>query len=56
MKMASKAMLPTRGSRLLAGHNLYALEDVLIPALRQKLVGTGIAIGIPQETYARIAP
>jgi len=56
MKMASKATLPTRGSRFSAGHDLYALEDVLIPARGQKLVGTGIAIGIPQGTYARIAP
>jgi len=29
---------------------------VLIPPRGQKLVGTGIAIGIPQGTYARIAP
>jgi len=55
MKMASKATLPTRGSRFSAGHDLYALEDVLIPAQGQKLVGTWIAIGIPQGTYARIA-
>jgi len=56
MKMASKATLPTRGSRFSAGHDLYALEAVLIPAQGQKLVGTGIVIGIPQGTYARIAP
>jgi len=56
MKMAAKATLPTRGPRLLAGHDLYALESFLIPARGQKLVGTGIAIGIPQVTYARIAP
>jgi len=56
MKMASKAMLPTRGSRFSAGHDLYALQDMLIPAQGQKLIGTGIAIIIPQGTYARIAP
>jgi len=56
MKMAAKATLPSRGLRFSAGHDLYALEDVLIPARGQKLVGTGIAIGIPQGTYARIAP
>ena len=56
MKMAGKAMLPSRGSRFPAGHNLYTLEDVLIPARGQKLIGTGIAIGIPQGTYTRIAP
>jgi len=56
MKMASNARLPSRGSRLWAGHDLYALEDMLIPAQRQRLVRTGIAIGIPQGTYARIVP
>jgi len=56
MKMAAKATLPLRGSRFSAEHDLYALEDMLLPARGQKLVGTGIAIGIPQETYARIAP
>ena len=28
---------------------------MLIPAQGQRLIGTGIAIGIPQGTYARIA-
>jgi len=56
MKMAAKATLPSRGSRFSAGHDLYALEDVLIPAHGQRLIGTRIAIGIPQGTYARIAP
>jgi len=56
MKMAAKATLPSKGSRFSAGHDLYALKEILIPARGQSLVGTGIAIGIPQETYARIAP
>jgi len=56
MKVAAKVTLPSRGSRFSAGHDLYALEDVLLPAQGQRLVGTGIAIGIPKGTYARIAP
>jgi len=56
MKMAAKGTLPSRGSRFSAEHDLYALEDVLSPAQGQRLIGTGIAIGIPQGTYARIAP
>jgi len=56
MQRAAKATLPSRGSGFSAGHDLYALEDVLIPAQGQKLIGTGIAIGILQGTYARIAP
>jgi len=54
--MAAKATLPSRGSRFTAGHDLYAQKDVLIPAQGQKLIGTRIAIGIPQGTYVRIVP
>ena len=38
------------------GHNLYAMEEVLIPAKGQALVDTGLAVGLPRGTYARIAP
>jgi len=30
------------------GHDLYALKDGTIPAQRQMLVDTGIAIGLPR--------
>jgi len=56
MKMTVKATLTSRGSRPSAVHNFYAMADVLIPAQRQKLIRTGIAIGIQQGTYPRIAP
>ena len=39
-----------------AGHDLYAMEEVLIPAKGQALVDTGLAVGLPRGTYARIAP
>ena len=39
-----------------AGHNLYAMEEVLIPAKGQTLVATGLAVVLPRGTYARIAP
>ena len=39
-----------------AGHDLYAMEEVLIPAKGQTLVDTGLAVGLPRGTYARIAP
>jgi len=56
MKMAAKATLPSKGSRFSAGHDLDPLEDVLIPARGQRYVRTRMGIGIPQGTYARIAP
>ena len=38
-----------------AGHDLYAMEEVLIPAKGQTLEDTGLAVGLPRGTYARIA-
>jgi len=38
-----------------AGHDIYALKDGTIPAQRQMLVDTGMAIGLPSGTYGRLA-
>ena len=48
--------MPTKGSRMAAGHDLYAMENIHIPARGQILVETGLAIGLQKGTYARIAP
>jgi len=37
-----------------AGHDIYALKDGPLPAQRQMLVDTGIAIGRPRGTYGRL--
>ena len=47
--------MPTKGSRMVAGHDIYALEAGSIPAKGQTLVGTGIVIGLPKGTYGRLA-
>jgi len=39
-----------------AGHDLYANEGTDVPARGEAIVGTGIAIGLPHDTYGRIAP
>ena len=48
--------MPTKVSRMAAGHDLYAMEDVLIPANGQTQLDTGLAVGLRKGTYARIAP
>jgi len=55
-KLSAKARVPTKGTARAAGHNLYANEGTDIPARGQAVVGTGIAIGLPHNTYGRIAP
>ena len=47
--------MPTKGSDKAAGHHQYANEGTEIPARDQAVVGTGIAIGLPHDTYGRIA-
>jgi len=55
MKLSDKSTTPTKGSRFAAGHDICALTDGLVPAKGQTMVDTGIAIGLPEGTYGRLA-
>jgi len=55
-KLSDEARVPMKGSARAAGHDLYAIEETDVPARGQAIVGTGIAIGLPHNTYRRIAP
>ena len=55
VRLSDKAILPTKGSRFAAGHDIYALTEGLVPAKGQTMVETGIAIGLPEGTYGRLA-
>jgi len=46
--------VPKRGSARAAGHDLCANEGTDVPARGPAIVGTGIAIGLPHNTYRRI--
>jgi len=39
-RLQRNAIVPTKGSRMAAGHDIYALRDGTIPAQRQMLVDT----------------
>ena len=54
-KLSPTARVPTRGSDKAAGPDLYATEGKEIPAREQAVIGTGIVIGLPNDTYGRIA-
>lgn len=47
-----KAKIPTKGSQMAAGHDIYVIEAILIPARGKKLVEMGIAVGLPPGTHA----
>lgn len=53
---SDKATVPTKGSALAAGYDLYASEDAVIPAQGQGLVATDLTIIVPIGTYGRVAP
>ena len=55
-RFSRKATISTKGSRLAAGHDLYAINEFVIPSQGQVLAETRIASGLPKGTYARIAP
>lgn len=54
--LTPNAKVPSRGSALSAGYDLYAAEDLVLPARGKGIVSAGIAIAIPHETYGRVAP
>ncbi|TFK74478.1 dUTP diphosphatase [Pluteus cervinus] len=53
---SEKAKVPTRGSALSAGYDLYSAERKVIPAHGKALVDTQISIAVPVGTYGRVAP
>ncbi|KAL6298101.1 dUTP pyrophosphatase [Sparassis latifolia] len=55
-RLSEKAKLPTRGSPLSAGYDLYSAERKLIPAHGKALVDTQLSIAVPAGTYGRVAP
>jgi len=55
-KLSAEARVPMKGTARAAGHDLYANDGTDVPARGQAIVGTGIAIRLPHNTYGRIAP
>jgi dUTP pyrophosphatase len=55
-RLDPNAVLPTRGSLLAAGLDIYALEDLTIPPGDRVLARTGLAVAIPEGYYGRLAP
>lgn len=55
-KLHDKAVLPTRGSVMSAGLDLYSIDDVTLDPHQRVLVPTGLAVAIPEGHYGRIAP
>eukprot|EP00093_Oithona_nana_P006987 06987.XXX_116498_117091_1 [CDS] Oithona nana genome sequencing. len=55
-KLSEHALVPTKGSKLAAGYDLYSAYDYVIPAQGKVIAKTDISIRVPDGTYGRIAP
>ena len=55
-RLVNHAKLLVRGSTGAAGYDLHTEEKCIIPANPRDVVKTGIAIEIPEDLYAKIAP
>ncbi len=55
-KLSAQATLPTRGSSLSAGYDLYAAEEKVVPARGKALIDLQLSIAVPEGTYGRVAP
>jgi dUTP pyrophosphatase len=55
-KLNERATLPSRGSELSAGLDLYSTEEITIRPQERQLARTGLAVAIPAKYYGRIAP
>lgn len=55
-RLDPSAVMPTRANKTDAGYDLYALEDVQVPAINHKIIKTGISIAIPVGYVGLIWP
>lgn len=55
-QLHEKAKLPTFGSKVAAGMDLYAIEPCTILPSSQVKIPTGLSVAIPYGYYGRVAP
>lgn len=55
-KISEFATVPTKGSKLSAGYDLYAAYDYIIKSRGKEMVKTDLQIALPPGCYGRVAP
>ena len=55
-RLNNDSILPKRGTDGAAGYDMCSCVDIVIPARSWKGVATGIALQVPPDHYARVAP
>lgn len=54
--LSTDAKLPTRGSAMAAGLDIYSSEFAVVHARQRCAISTGICVAVPEGHYGRIAP
>jgi dUTP pyrophosphatase len=55
-RLHPSAVLPTRGTPLSAGLDIYCIDDLLIEPKARLRAPTGLSVAVPEGFYGRIAP
>lgn len=55
-KLTERAMLPTKGSPLAAGYDLYSAGEMTVAAKGKALIPTNLSVAVPVGNYGRVAP
>jgi dUTP pyrophosphatase len=55
-KLNQDAIIPSKGSKKAAGHDLHSTEDTVVKAKDKALIGTGLIVAVPTGSYGRVAP
>ena len=55
-KLSDKATIPTKGSVMAAGYDLYSAHDYILKSKGKIVAQTDIQVKVPSGTYGRIAP
>lgn len=55
-KLSEFATIPTKGSKVAAGYDLYAAYDYVVKAMDKEMIKTDLQIALPSGCYGRIAP
>jgi len=54
--LSENAKIPSQGTSMSAGYDLYAAEEGLVPRHSRKLIKTNVSMSIPMNHYGRVAP
>lgn len=55
-KLSEFATVPSKGSKLSAGYDLYAAYDYVVKAMDKEMIKTDLQIALPSGCYGRVAP